>query len=66
MLRAGSNLAWTYCIQGQWDEAEEFDLPLLDPRKRLLGATHPDTLQSMQHLASIYMSQDRFEQAEKL
>jgi hypothetical protein len=49
-----ANLARTYWNQGKWNEAEQLEVQVLDMRKKLLGAEHPDTLMSMGNLASTY------------
>src|SRR5256885_4299742 len=47
-----SNLASTYRNQGRWKEAEELFVQVMETRKRVLGAEHPDMLISMNNLAS--------------
>ena len=39
---------------GDWDNAEQFAMQVLNMRKKLLGAKHPDTLTSMKNLAETY------------
>jgi hypothetical protein len=34
----------TYRNQGKWNEAEQLEVQVMDMRKKLLGAEHPDTL----------------------
>ncbi|KAK4457637.1 hypothetical protein QBC42DRAFT_278636 [Cladorrhinum samala] len=46
------------------EEAEE--LEIMETRKVMLGVDHPSTLESMDNLASIYMNQGRWEEAESL
>jgi len=46
-----ANLASTFCYQGQWKEAMELFLQVVETRKRVLGKEHPDTLTSMANLA---------------
>ena len=41
-------------------------MPLLETRKRVLGADHPNTLTSMSNLASTYRQQGRWKEAEEL
>jgi hypothetical protein len=60
------NLASTYHDQGKFDEAEQLEVQVLDMRKKLLGAEHPDTLSSMGNLASTYHDQGKFDEAEQL
>ncbi|KAF2176927.1 hypothetical protein K469DRAFT_810815, partial [Zopfia rhizophila CBS 207.26] len=52
--------------QGRWKEAEELEVQVMETRKRLLGAEHPDTLTSMYSLAYNWKDQGRHEQAIKL
>jgi hypothetical protein len=33
-----------YYEQGQWTEAEQLDIQVIETRKRILGQKHPDTL----------------------
>jgi len=40
----GPNLAGTYSSQGRWNEAEQLEVQVMDMRKKLLGAEHPDAL----------------------
>ena len=42
-----ANLASTFWNQGWWKEAEELEMQVMETRKRVLGAEHPDTLTSM-------------------
>jgi tetratricopeptide (TPR) repeat protein len=51
---------------GQWKEAEELEVQVMETRKRLLGAEHPDTLTSMTNLALTYSNQGRWKEAEEL
>ena len=60
------NLALTYRNQGRWTEAEELEVQVMETRKRVLGAEHPDTLISMANLASTQWNQGRWTEAEKL
>ncbi len=61
-----ANLASTYRNQGQWKEAEELDVQVIETRKRVLGEEHPDTLTSMADLASTYRNQGWWKEAEEL
>ncbi|KAJ7827742.1 hypothetical protein B0H13DRAFT_1917492 [Mycena leptocephala] len=45
-----------YFCAGQYETAMELVLAVLEQRKRVLGADHPDTLQAMDALAVIYLS----------
>ena len=49
--------------QGRWKEAEGLGVQVLEARERVLGQEHPDTLTSMNHLASILKSQGRDDEA---
>jgi hypothetical protein len=48
------------------NEAEKLDMQVMETRKIVLGAEHPDTLMSMASLASTYWNQGRWNEAEKL
>lgn len=52
--------------KGQWTDAEELFVQILDTRKNKLGIDHPDTLAAMSNLASTYRIRGRWEDAEKL
>jgi hypothetical protein len=60
------NLAWTYSLQGQWVEAEELQVQVLEAMKRVFGAEHPDTLGNMNNLAFTWKCQGRDTEALKL
>lgn len=45
-------LAIAYRYGGRWEEAEKLEVHVMETRKRVLGAEHPDTLASMAKLAS--------------
>ena len=45
---------------------EELQIQVMDMRKTLLGAEHPDTLTSIADLAKIYWNQRRWNKAEQL
>jgi hypothetical protein len=47
-----ANLASTYRNQGRWNEAEKLDVQVVDMRKKLFGAEHPDTLTSMRNIVT--------------
>ncbi|KAK3937548.1 hypothetical protein QBC46DRAFT_460804 [Diplogelasinospora grovesii] len=51
---------------GRWEEAEELFVQVMETRKTKLGADHPDTLTSINNLASTLWNQGRWEEAEKL
>ena len=52
--------------QGQWKDAERFQLEAVELFEELLGSEHPSTLLGKNNLASIYSDQGRWEEAEKL
>ncbi|KAJ2892346.1 kinesin light chain [Zalerion maritima] len=58
-----NNLASTYRNQGRWKEAEDLFVQVMETRKRVLGAEHPDRLTSMSNLAFTWHSLDRTEEA---
>ena len=64
------NLLWRYgmCLSkdGRWNEAEAAIAEVLEIEKRGLGADHPDTLTSINDLASIYWNQGQWDKAEEL
>ena len=51
---------------GDWKHAEQLRIQVLDMRKELLGAEHPDTLTSMKNLSCTYSHQGRIHDSEKL
>ena len=51
---------------GDLNNAEQFAMQVLDMRKKLLGAEHPDTVTSMGDLATTYCHQGKFNEAEQL
>ena len=61
-----ANLARTYFDQGNLEEAEQLGVQVLDMRKKVLGAEHPDTLISMANLAKTYFDQGNLKKAEQL
>jgi hypothetical protein len=50
----------------RFNEAEILFTEALEMRKRVLGAEHPDTLNSMNNLTSTYSNQGRWKEAEEL
>ena len=60
------NFALVMSENGDWKNAEQLEVQVLDMRKKLLGAEHLDTLTSMGNLASTYRYQGRFNEAEQL
>ena len=65
-LTSMGNLASTYQNQGQWKEAEELQVHVIQTSLRVLGEEHPDTLTNMRNLASTYQNQGRWKEAEGL
>ena len=65
-LRSMANLARTYASQGNFNKAEQLGVQVLDLRKKLFGAEHPDTLISMENLAGTYTNKGNFKEAEQL
>jgi tetratricopeptide (TPR) repeat protein len=55
-----------FSYQGQWKDAEKFQLQATGLRREVLGLEHPDTLTSMANLASTYRNQGRWKEAESL
>jgi hypothetical protein len=51
---------------GDWKHVEQLGVQMLDMRRTVLGAEHPNTLGSMGNLASIYSSQEKWSEAENL
>src|SRR6202035_1356135 len=49
-----SRFALVFNENGYWNEAERLEVDVMELRKRLLGAEHPDTLSSMANLAETY------------
>jgi hypothetical protein len=48
-----------YLINGKQKKAEELFMQVMETRKRVLGAGHPDTLTSMANLAHTWKAQSR-------
>ena len=61
-----SNFALVLGENGDLNNAEQLEVQVMDMRKKLLGAEHPDTLISMGNLASTYRNQGRWNVAEQL
>jgi hypothetical protein len=51
------NLASTYRNQGRWNEAlaEQLEVQVMDLRKKLLGAEHPNTLTVLKYRQVYYV-----------
>ena len=56
-------LAAAYRNQGQWKEAEELEVQVMETSKRVLGEEHPHTLTCMANLAHTWKSPSRNEEA---
>ncbi|KAF2831075.1 hypothetical protein CC86DRAFT_442928 [Ophiobolus disseminans] len=52
--------------QGKYKEAEKLNWQALEGRKKELGVRHPDTLTSVDNLASVLRDQGKYKEAEKL
>jgi nephrocystin-3 len=53
-------------LNARYDGAKEFSRNALTLRERALGRAHPDTAQSLSHLAKLYFLQSRLDEAEIL
>ena len=51
---------------GDYNNAEQLQCQVMDMRKKLFGAEHPDTVTSITNLAAIYHSQGKWNEAEQL
>ncbi|KAF8143450.1 hypothetical protein K438DRAFT_1783749 [Mycena galopus ATCC 62051] len=75
-LTAMNNLAITYQslspfedaenLLGQFEDAEQLELVVLEKRRKILSDEHPQTLTAMNNLAGTYYCLGQFEDAEKL
>ena len=61
-----SNFALVMKENGNWKNAQELEIKVMDMRKELLGAEHPYTLRSMASLAVTYRDQGKWNEAEQL
>jgi len=66
ILAAMSSLARVYRYVGQWKEAEELGVQVMEMSLRVLGSEHPDTLTNIADLASTFWNQGRWTKAEEL
>ena len=61
---------WKFALvmgeNGDWKNAEQLEVQLMDIGKKVLGAEHPDTLAIMANLANTYRDQGRWNEAEQL
>ncbi|KAI1116993.1 P-loop containing nucleoside triphosphate hydrolase protein [Nemania sp. NC0429] len=60
------NSSWYACEQGKYTTSEAMARMSHDMNKMVLGPEHPDTLTSMDNLASTYWNQGRWKEAELL
>ncbi|KAJ7221404.1 hypothetical protein GGX14DRAFT_429582, partial [Mycena pura] len=58
-----ANLAATYRYLGQFEEAKELEVLVLEQRKKLLGDHHLYTLTAMANLAATYRNLAQFDKA---
>jgi Tetratricopeptide repeat len=56
----------TYRNQGQWKEAKELKVQVMETSLRMLGKEHLDTLTSIANLASTYKNQGQWKEAQEL
>ena len=61
-----TNFALVLWENGDLNNAELLQVQVMEKRKKLLGAEHPDTFTSMAYLASTYRNQGRWNEAEQL
>ena len=61
-----TNFALVLGENGDLSSAEQLEVQVMDMRKKLLGAEHPDTLTSMANLTLTYHDQGRWKEAEQL
>jgi Tetratricopeptide repeat len=60
------NFAFVMWENGDWKNAEQLEVQVMDMRKKLLGAEHLDTLSSMANIAVTYENQGKWIEAEQL
>lgn len=53
-LKSTRILAKAYLLKGEWGEAENLQLQVIETRKTILGDDHPNTLTSIVNLAETY------------
>jgi hypothetical protein len=61
-----SNFGLVFNESGYWTKAGELEIQVMETRRRVLGAEHPDTLASMGNLATTLWKQGRWKEAEEL
>ena len=52
--------------QGKYEEAEQMNRRALEGYEKVLGREHPDTLTSVNNLASVLRYQGKYEEAEQM
>jgi eukaryotic-like serine/threonine-protein kinase len=55
-----------YSDEGKYARAEALDIQALEIQRRVLGPENPDTLKSMNNLASVYFDEGKYAQAQAL
>jgi hypothetical protein len=65
-VEIAASFYWVYSERGRWTEAEVLQVQVMETRKQVLGEKHPDTLSSMENLASTYWNQGHWKEAEVL
>jgi len=58
-------LAELYFLQGQYDEAEQHIVPVLETRRAVFGEEHWRTLSAISMLAKLYTAQGRYDEADQ-
>jgi hypothetical protein len=62
-VKEKTELLWKFAMclygDGRYNEAEKSFFDVMETRKRILGIEHPDTLTSINNLASTYSDQGR-------
>ena len=61
-----NNFGLVMSENGDWKNAEEMQVQVMDMRKKFLGSEHPDTLESMLILADTYSDLGEWKEAEQL
>jgi len=61
-----SNFSLVMQENEDWNNAEKLLVQVMEIRKKVLGADHPDTLRSIGNLANTYANQRRWNRAEQL
>src|SRR5262249_1639086 len=61
-----NNLAILHSNQGKYKEAEEFYRESLEPKRRVLGNLHRNTLNNLNNLGDLLRRQGKYEEAEVL